>query len=144
MIVASEARPGVIELRIAEDDDCDRVYAWNFAADVRAQSNNHEPVELDRHYMWFFERVERPAFWIIELDGEPVGNVRIDNGIISIALASHARGRGVGRAAIERACQEWNAPVTAKILPTNTASRAAFEACGFIAADATTYFWSPA
>ncbi|HEX4450648.1 MAG TPA: GNAT family N-acetyltransferase [Kofleriaceae bacterium] len=132
-----------IQLRIAEDDDCDRVYTWNFAPDARAHSNRPEAVELDRHYMWFFERVERPAFWIIELDGEPVGNVRIDNGLISIALASHARGQGVGRAAITRACEEWDAPVTAKILPGNLASRTAFEACGFVAADATTYYWSP-
>ena len=132
-----------IQLRIAEDDDCDRVYAWNFAPDVRAQSGDPAAVELDRHCSWFFARVERPAFWIIEYDGEPVGNVRIDNGIISIALASYARGRGIGRAAIARACEEWAAPVTAKILPTNQASRAAFVACGFVAADATTYYWSP-
>jgi RimJ/RimL family protein N-acetyltransferase len=133
----------VIELRIAEDDDCDRVFAWNFAPDVRAQSNTETVVSLDRHCMWFFERVERPAFWIIEHDGEPVGNVRIDNGMISIALAAEARGRGIGRAAIARACEEWGTPVTAKILPGNHASRAAFEACGFVAADATTYYWSP-
>jgi RimJ/RimL family protein N-acetyltransferase len=143
VIAAAHARSGVIELRLAEDEDCDRVYTWNFAPDVRAQSNQQAMVDLDRHCVWFFERVERPAFWIIEHDGEPGGNIRIDHGLISIALASGARGLGIGRAAIARACEEWNAPVTAKILPANAASRAAFEACGFVAADAMTYYWSP-
>jgi RimJ/RimL family protein N-acetyltransferase len=133
----------MIALRIAEDDDCDRVYAWNFAPDVRAHSNSDLVVSLDRHCEWFFARVEKPAFWIIEYCGEPVGNVRIDNGLISIALAREARGIGIGRAAIVRACEEWNAPVTAKVLPGNKASRAAFEACGFVAADAMTLYWSP-
>lgn len=138
-----------IALRVAEDDDVDRVFGWNFAPDVRAQSTNTGEIALDRHYEWFFDRVERPGFWIIEHDGEPVGNIRIDRitgtsgGTISIALAPFARGLGIGREAILRACEEWNAPVTAKILPGNIASRAAFVACGFVAADATTFYWSP-
>lgn len=156
-----------VELRAAEPADCERVYAWNFARDVRAVSSKSTAVDLAQHTTWFAARLGEPAFWIIEDDGEPVGNIRIDRtappfgsaardgslareshagaGRISIALDASARGKGIGRAAIRRACAAWGSAVIATIMPDNRASRAAFAACGFAPAssDATTFHWSP-
>lgn len=133
-----------ISLRAAVLDDCEQVWLWNFAADVRALSNDPTIVELARHAAWFVHRISEGAFWIILDDGQPVGNTRIDrDGRISIALGAQARGRGIGKRAIALACAAYGSPVIAQIREDNTRSRAAFEACGFVNNGGDTYQWSP-
>ncbi|MEO8550171.1 MAG: GNAT family N-acetyltransferase [Kofleriaceae bacterium] len=137
-----------VTLRAATLADCEAVWEWNFAPDVRAMSNDPSIVDLARHAAWYVDRLARGAFWIVECGGEDVGCVRIDNGRISIALASSARGKGVGKAGIAAACEAWGKPVTAQIHNDNQPSRAAFEACGFVTTGSServmTYQWSPA
>ncbi len=132
-------------LRPATGDDCARVWAWNFAPDVRAMSTSGRGVDLGEHARWYAERLARDGspMWIVEDAGMPVGVVRIDRldlerdsiGHISIALARDARGRGIGRLAIAAACAHWDGPVVAQIRHDNLPSRACFEACGFAATD---------
>lgn len=133
-------------LRAATLEDCERVWQWNFAADVRAMSNDPTIVELARHTAWYVHRLAQGAFWIIEHDGEAVGTVRIDDGRISIAVAASARGKGIGKRAIAAACETWAQPVVAHVRLDNQPSRAAFEAAGFVStgdAELVTYQWSP-
>jgi pseudaminic acid biosynthesis-associated methylase len=126
-----------IHLRAAEPRDCEAIWRWNCAPDVRAQSRQRAPVTLADHTAWFTRRLTlaREPIWVIERDGEAVGTVRVDGdgaqARISIALAAEARGQGTGRAAIAAACRAWGLPVRAEIFTDNRASRAAFEACGF-------------
>ncbi|CAN5427079.1 hypothetical protein BH11MYX1_BH11MYX1_34440 [soil metagenome] len=118
---------------------------------MRAVSNDPTVVELASHAAWFASRVASGAFWIIEHAGAACGSVRIDGGRISIALASSARNKGLGKHAISAACAAWARPVTAEIREDNQPSRAAFEACGFVVNDnvddnvnrIVTYQWSP-
>ena len=144
----------MIGLRPARLDDCAQVWAWRFAADVRALSVDPRLVELDDHATWYHARLLQPAspIWIVEDAGAGIGIVRVDSqvdgsGVISIALAKAARGRGAGRAAIGAACRQWNARVVAVIRVDNLASQSAFEACGFRPGDRSqdliTYVWSP-
>ena len=135
-----------MKLRAATLEDCERVWQFNFAADVRAVSNDPTIVELARHAAWYIHRLAAGAFWIIEHDEAPVGTVRIDDGRISIALATTARGKGVGKRAIAAACTLWAQPVIAQVRPDNQPSRAAFEAAGFVStgdSEMVTYQWSP-
>lgn len=135
-----------MRLRAATLDDGTEVYRWNFAPEVRAASGDTRMVTFAEHMRWYAARLDGGHMWIIE-DEEPVGIVRIDIGRISIALDASARGRGLGRAAIREACERWGKPVFAEIRNDNPASRAAFEACGFVAgkanAEFTTYHWRP-
>lgn len=135
-----------MKLRAATLADGQAVYRWNFAPDVRALSGERGAVTLDEHLRWYAARLEGGDMWIVE-NGEPVGVIRIDNGRVSIALDASARRRGLGRAAIREACERWGKPAFAEIHDDNHASRAAFEACGFVArerrAQTTTYHWSP-
>lgn len=142
-----------VALRAARTEDCEQVYAWNCAPDVRAVSRDARPIHFDDHRRWFARRMKLATpLWIIEADGEPAGTVRLDRDehariSISIALGAAARGRGIGRRAIELACARWAAVVHAEILDTNLASRACFEACGFVPlehhANLVTYVWTP-
>ncbi len=139
-----------VRLRPARFVDCLDVYRWNFAPDVRAQSTTHAVVSLCDHTQWFSRRLRSiDPIWIVEEDRQAIGVVRLDREAtgarISIALAAAARGRQIGRKAIELACRA--APtVIAEVAVDNTASQKCFEACGFTQADRTpdriTYRWS--
>jgi RimJ/RimL family protein N-acetyltransferase len=133
----------IVSLRTAALADCERVWQWNFAADVRALSNDPTIVALETHTAWYMNRVAKGAIWIVQCEGVDVGVVRIDAGQISIALAAGARGRGVGKRAIAAACAAWGGPVVAQIRNDNQPSRAAFEACGFVSNGRETYEWRP-
>ena len=140
-----------ITMRDAQIDDCDRVFAWNCTPEVRAMSGDPRIIELADHRSWFRRRLSQGPMWIVEDNGAPVGVVRLDPGPdvawISIALAPDARGRGIGRRAIEAACASYAQPVNAMIRVRNTVSRACFQACGFVLTsvteDVVTYRWSP-
>ena len=144
----------VVTLRAAGPSDCDAVWRWNFAPEVRAQSRHGHTVGLAEHARWFARRIAsaREPIWVIEEYFAPVGVVRLDaapSGLsrISIALAASARGRGLGRAAITAACLAWGQPIFAVIFANNLPSRACFEACGFHSVvscdDLLTYHWDP-
>lgn len=141
----------VVRLRPARFVDCLDVWRWNFAPDVRAQSTSQLVVALSDHSRWFSRRLRSSdPIWIIEENRRAIGVVRIDRegalARISIALAPEARGRQLGRKAIELACRAGGHPVTAEIAASNAASQKCFEACGFTPADRTTdritYRWS--
>lgn len=143
-----------VALRPAVPADCEAVYRWNCAPDVRAWSKAGGEVSFLEHVQWYAARIRDPQrpIWIIEEHFAPVGTVRLEpvpNGVarISIAIAPEARGRNIGRAAIAAACRAWNRPIVAEIYADNVASRAAFEACGFhsvVECDGLlTYHWDP-
>ncbi len=141
----------MITLRAARFVDCLDVYRWNFAPDVRAQSTTQIAVELCDHSKWFSRRLRSTdPIWIILEDFRPIGVVRLDrtgdSARISISLAPEARGRNIGRTAIELACAASGHAVIAEVAVTNTASQRCFEACGFTLADRSadrfTYRWS--
>lgn len=140
-----------LTMRDARIDDCERVFAWNCAPEVRALSGDPRIIELADHRVWYQRRLSGGPMWIVEDGGLPVGVVRIDPGAditwISIALAPEARGRGIGRRAIRAACDAYAQPIYAAIRVRNSASRSAFEACGFVPCSVTedlvTYRWSP-
>jgi RimJ/RimL family protein N-acetyltransferase len=143
-----------VTLRRAALDDCEHVWGWNFAPDVRARSKRALAVSFAEHARWYTRRLTdgHDPMWVIEEHGRPVGVIRLDTSAtglphVSIALAPHARGRGIGRAAIAAACRRWGKPVIAEIFADNLPSRACFEACGFrsvVEADGLlTYYWDP-
>jgi L-amino acid N-acyltransferase YncA len=151
-----------VSLRVAQRDDSERVWEWNFTPDVRARSVSRRIVTFAEHTKWFAKRlasVDAPM-WIVEEHGIGVGVIRLDpissklvtptrlqQSKISIALCERSRGRGIGSRAIAQACAKWRRPIVAEIQPDNIASIKAFTACGFkeIARnpELVTYRWQP-
>lgn len=96
-----------VELRPLLPKDKDRLLAWRNSPGVAAFMYTDHEIGQDEHARWFaaIEGDERRAFWIVELDGRPVGLANfydIDRLSRCASWAWYlaedsARGRGVGR-----------------------------------------------
>lgn len=64
---------------------------------TRAMCKTHEPVERKTHIAWLTARLGRktPDLYVAEINGVPVGTIRIDAGMsLSYATAPAYRGKG--------------------------------------------------
>jgi RimJ/RimL family protein N-acetyltransferase len=112
---------------------------WRNDPETIAASLSLRAVEPGEHEAWLKRVLADPAerLLVVEDAGEPVGQVRIqrhDDGVLEvhIGLAPAARGRGVGREALELAWREAGGePLTARVLADNERSLRAFAAAGF-------------
>jgi RimJ/RimL family protein N-acetyltransferase len=132
-----------ISLRPARATDENLLLAWVNAGDSLAQKlRTVEPVSPDAHAQWFSRILKdgSSSLSIIEADGEPVGQVRISgsdsSNEIDIYVISSARLHGIAREALAAAIERWRTAhpgsrITARVLPSNAASRALFESLGF-------------
>ena len=133
------SRPG-LRLREATLADADVIYRWNNDPAVRGLSLDRRPIAREDHDRWMAARLADPntRMWIVEIFDEALGVVRIERaassktGRVSIALDPSARGLGLGRAALVVACDADGGPLMAEVVAENRASRACFEACGFL------------
>jgi RimJ/RimL family protein N-acetyltransferase len=135
--------PDVIHLRAARADDEERLRIWRNDPIAKAASFATHSIESAEHHSWFVKRLSdhNCALLIIELDGEPVGQMRLDRvdadvALVSIGLSPEARGHGIGRAALglsTTVAADLLAVTTveAHVKPENAASLAAFTAAGF-------------
>ena len=95
-----------VKLRPLRPDDRDRLLAWRNSPEVAAYMYTDHQITPDEHARWFagIEGDARRAYWIIEVDGAPVGLANLydidrANGRCAWAyyLADPAtRGQGVG------------------------------------------------
>ncbi|MFI5287089.1 MAG: GNAT family N-acetyltransferase [Candidatus Dormibacteria bacterium] len=140
--VATERDRPRVTLRGARWDDASMVRAWRNDADAVRFSVSARPVAAGEHARWFARAVTDPQIrlWIAEENGIPVGQVRVDldgeSGVVSIAVAASARGRGVGQQMLRLALEEIQrqhivTTMTAVTHPDNQASIHAFERVGF-------------
>lgn len=159
ILAAFDERPSAtgLRLRLATAADSDRLLAWrNDPAAIR-WSVTGSAVERAEHATWFATRLDDPGcrLWIAEVDGEPVGQVRIDVadgiGTVSLAVAPSYRGRGLAPALLmalidEVATEVQVTGLRAIVHPDNVRSVRAFTTAGFTEAgteDAFTVFTRP-
>jgi len=133
-----------LALRPASSDDADLLLRWRNDAETRAQSLDSNVVPREAHIRWLAQRLsdgEACRIWIAELEGQPVGQARVDRrssagGEISVSVDAAARGRGLGtmliRLATERARAEMGLRrLEAVVKPQNAASLAAFRRAAY-------------
>ena len=140
---AARGSAAAVLLRPARADDCVRVWQLNNEAGARAASRSPAPIPLDEHRRWFRARLADPdtALDMIEAGPGPAAGVvrverRDDSVELSLAIDPHARGRGLGRAAVRAAAAaalaRWpGVAIDAWVAGDNPASIRCFEAAGF-------------
>jgi len=134
-----------VTLRPATAHDSAELLAWRNDPLTRANSRNTGEISPEGHAAWLARTLRDPnrRLWIAMEGAVKAGTtsaVRDASGAveISVTVAPAARGRGLGAAmvaaAVEGSRQVWpEAVIRAEIKPDNRASRAIFEACGFVA-----------
>jgi len=133
-------------LREAVLDDAELLLSWRNDPEVRSVSFESNVMTADTFRIWLQRLLGNHSqqLWIAESrDGQPIGRVNLDlenpqQAVIALTLDHTRRGKGLGRAIIEKACKiafEENPlmdSVVARISPGNVASERAFRSVGFV------------
>jgi RimJ/RimL family protein N-acetyltransferase len=139
----AEAAPA---LRPAREADCDLLFRWVNAPDYRAAAlSGAAAIDRAVHEAWFAARLADPdsRIRIIEIDGAPVGVVRLEgapeDAAISIFVERDARRQGLAALAIEcvlsEAAESGALNAIARVRSDNAGSRRLFESLGFALAE---------
>lgn len=117
-------------------DDADLLLQWRNDPETRRQSLQTAFVQRDEHQEWLKQSLARKdrQMYIAEVEGVPVGTVRVDLvdecHMLSWTVAPGVRGRGVGEAMVKKLVQKISGRVGAEIKVGNTASRRIAEHVG--------------
>lgn len=133
-----------ISFKRADKDDCERIYQWRNAIEVRKGCINSEEIPYAAHAAWFTKTLSREdiVLLIAQIENEPLGVLRFDIqgniAEISIYLVPQMIGKGMGVKLLEQG-EVWvkkHLPhvqtLEAKILADNEASLNAFQKTGFV------------
>jgi UDP-2,4-diacetamido-2,4,6-trideoxy-beta-L-altropyranose hydrolase len=133
-----------VALRRAASSDEARLLEWRNDPRTREQAFQSHPIPPSEHRRWFADKQSDPlcVILIVEADGRPVGQVRLERvddrtAEVHIGLAPDAQGQGVGRMALRMAITQapglLDVPtLLARIKPDNRTSLNAFRAAGFV------------
>jgi RimJ/RimL family protein N-acetyltransferase len=136
--------PVGIRLRRAVASDADLLLEWANDPETRAASFHVERIVPEEHQRWLGARLASPStvLWIGELDGRPIGQVRLEldpDGVaeVGISVAPAARGTGLGGRLLQTALTEAGRNLSisafvARVRPSNARSLALFAAAGFV------------
>ena len=135
--------PGRVALRRARLDDMGIVFNWRNDPFILDRSSSRKAVGEAEHERWFTRMISDPdcLFFIIELDGIPLGQIRLEREtpeqcVVSIYLVESQTGHGHGPASIrlarEAAWQTWPVKrIVAQVRDDNLPGQRAFAAAGF-------------
>ena len=129
-------------LRKVKNNDELLLYNWANDTDVRKWSFNNDPISLDKHKIWFKEKLDNLNILILILENNnlPSGMVRLEKQdkkvFLNYLIASESRGRGLAskmlKMAMNCANNHWNnIKVFAYTFPNNIASIKSLEKAGF-------------
>lgn len=139
------SRAAAWSLRPATNADrtfCWRLHVQTMRGCVDATWGWHEADQRAR----FEQAFDASGLRIVEVDGTPVGALRVDAGgvpvrLLSLAITPSHQRRGLGTALLERVVQEAaGAPVWLQVLKANPA-RLLYERHGFVVTGETSTHW---
>ena len=133
----------MLQLRLANFQDCRKLWEWRNETNTRNSSFNIDLISYDDHKAWFSTRIkdpDTPIFIVEDSDGLRVGYVRFDivgsDADTSVSIDENHRGKGYGSKAIQLGCrnvlQDWRvSQVKALVKVNNMSSFYAFKKAGF-------------
>lgn len=141
--VAARLRADLLVLRPATADDAGLLFEWVNDPVVRAAALIPGAIDWETHIGWLTSKLADDAcrLSIVEVDGAPVGQVRVDGSgdevEISVGLDQSARGLRLGPAVIDAEVRRTFATtdatkILARIRPSNERSVRAFDDAGFV------------
>ncbi len=141
--VTTHLRAISLTLRRATAQDCRLVWEWANDPEVRAASFSSDPIPWESHMRWYSAKLRDRnclLFVVADENGNPLGQIRFEmtglEGVVSLSLAPHARGKGLGPALIVRGTEQFfaqsNAHIAHAYIKTdNPVSVTAFEKANF-------------
>lgn len=132
-----------LSLRPAAIEDATILWQWRNESQTRAMSRHSSMIPWETHIAWFTKHLANAdAMTLIGLQGgEPVGVVRFDRrpdgaAEVSINIAAHVRGHGLGKRLLQRGCEHadragYARVFAAEVKTDNVSSRRLFEGSGF-------------
>lgn len=119
-----------LNTRLVTIEDAEMLLGWKNEEDTRKNSIATDAViEMVDHMSWLSKRLQDTPlnFWVILLDDEPVGDLRLEGQEISIRMDKKYRGMGLATQVIAM----FSGPLVAKVRTHNIASMRVFLANGF-------------
>ena len=148
----------MIHLRPVTLADADILLEWRNDPVVRAASRSTDEVTAQEHASWLVRMIESPHSWLfigVDEDDHPVGHTRVIEegglGEVSIVVAPHARGRGLGAQLLNLTHNAYAASgggceLRAFVRTDNASSHRLFLSAGYVADEltgvGTWYSWS--
>jgi UDP-2,4-diacetamido-2,4,6-trideoxy-beta-L-altropyranose hydrolase len=135
--------PDLETLSIRKAVNLDSLLYWHWANDkaVRENSLNQKTIELEKHKIWFEDRLNDPnsILLLIESDLSPIGQVRFEcsnsHCVVNYSLAKQFRRFNLGVAILKKAIdylrKDYPFTLIGKIRKENTGSKKVFERLGF-------------
>lgn len=129
-----------LRLRRATAGDAGVLFEWRNEDCARAMSFDAGPVPWESHVRWLEEKLAdtRAKLFIGEIDGLPIGQVRLDSQgeerVLSYGVDADFRGAGLGKALVEAAVRSTGRPagnLRAHVKAQNEPSKKIFRALGW-------------
>lgn len=134
-----------ITFRKANENDMMLYFDWTNDASVRENSYQSEPISLENHQNWFYNKIKDSNCYMLVFEnhlGTPIGQVRIQKNedkkaIIGISNDANHRGKGYASRMIQMASEEFlkdnpQVCIEAYIKLENEASAKAFKKAGYV------------
>jgi RimJ/RimL family protein N-acetyltransferase len=133
-----------ISFRKANENDMMLYFNWTNDASVRENSYQSEPISMDNHQNWFYNKIKEENCFMTVFEnhiGSPIGQVRIqkqdeNTAVIGVSNDVNHRGKGYASKMIQIATAEFlkknpQICISAYIKIENKASEKAFEKAGY-------------
>ena len=132
-----------LRLRRYKKEDIGLLFEWvNNPSSLNNKLNTKSQISFEEHKKWFDATLknERIIIWILEIDSQPVGQVRVFDKIgklmVDIYLEINFRRKGISKKAIELIIEHVKIifpgePIFASVKSNNLSSLKLFESCNF-------------
>jgi RimJ/RimL family protein N-acetyltransferase len=140
-----------LSIRKVNEQDLDRCYEWVNDPQVRAQSYNQSSISLQEHTAWFRNKLNdsNSYFYILELNGEPVAQIRFqvsgNEAVLGYLASDQIRSKGLGTTILSKGVDAFTKDYSKAIQiigfvkKTNIPSQRSFERLAFEKEEATEY-----